>query len=805
MNTPTTFQNDPNTTSTADQFGHSVAGAGDVNGDGYADVIVGAFGAGTTPNAAAIRKGRAYLYLGSSNGLTNIPSATLNDPNTTPTNDQFGTSVAGTGDVNGDGYADVIVGAQGASTTDNAGHSDNGRAYLYLGSSNGLSSTPSATLNDPNTTTPAYDYFGISVAGAGDVNADGYADVIVGAAYASTTLNAAGTGNGRAYLYLGSSNGLTNIPSATLNDPNTTPTNDQFGTSVAGTGDVNGDGYADVIVGAQGASTTDNAGHSDNGRAYLYLGSSNGLSSTPSATLNDPNSISSQDYFGASVAGAGDVNGDGYADVIIGAFGAATTPNTTGTDNGRAYLYLGSSSGLVDTPSATLNDPNTVSTQDYFGISAVGAGDVNGDGYGDVIIGANQAATTTNAAATNAGQAYLYLGSSNGLTGTPSAMLNDPNTTVTPDYFGISVAGAGDVNGDGYADVLVGARGAATTTNAAATDNGRSYLYLGNQGAARPGGSLRLYNTDLTTLLTQSNKPNAQFGLGLTTRSVQGRVRARLVWEVAANGVSFMHASPITNSVRYSGRGPWTNLPLASTELKALVSKVGHTNRVRARLEYATASPLLASTSFPPNGTGGVGGTTRYGPWQYVVAQQLTQFNALPLPVVLVAFTATAEGPAAVRLAWTTASEKNSATFEIERSADGTVFTLIGTVAAAGSSSAPHSYTLRDGLLPVGSPTLYYRLRQVDADGTAAYSPVRTVVLNGQSGGLTLAPNPARLTALAGAPPHAPVTVFDAVGRLVFAATADANGAAVLALPAYLPGGVYVVRSGVHAVRLAVE
>ena len=669
--------------------------------------------------------------------LASTPNATLNDPNTTSTSDYFGVSVAGAGDVNGDGYADVLVRAYEASTTTNTAASGNGRAYLYLGSSTGLTSAPSATLNDPNSIS-ADNGFGYSVAGAGDVNGDGYADVIVGAAYASTTLNAAGTGNGRAYLYLGSSTGLTNIPSATLNDPNTTPTNDQFGTSVAGTGDVNGDGYADVIVGAREA---------------------------------------------------------------------ATTPNTTGTDNGRAYLYLGSSSGLVDTPNATLTDPNTVSTQDYFGISAVGAGDVNGDGYADVIIGANhnQAATTTNAAATNAGQAYLYLGSSNGLTGTPSAMLNDPNTTVTPDQFGISVAGAGDVSGDGYADVLVGARGAATTTNAAATDNGRSYLYLGNQGAARPGGSLRLYNTDLTTLLTQSNKPNAQFGLGLNTRSVQGRVRARLVWEVAANGVSFMHASPITNSVRYSGRGPWTNLPLAGTELKALVSKVGHTNRVRARLEYATASPLLASTSFPPNGTGGVGGTTRYGPWQYVVAQQLTQLNALPLPVVLVAFTATAEGPAAVRLAWTTALEKNSATFEIERSADGTVFTLIGTVAAAGSSSAPNSYTLRDGLLPMGSPTLYYRLRQVDADGTAAYSPVRTMVLNGQSGGLTLAPNPARLTALAGAPPHAPVTVFDTVGRLVFAATADANGAAVLALPAYLPGGVYVVRSGVHAVRLAVE
>ena len=190
-----------------------------------------------------------------------------------------------------------------------------------------------------------------------------------------------------------------------------------------------------------------------------------------------------------------------------------------------------------------------------------------------------------------------------------------------------------------------------------------------------------------------------------------------------------------------------------------------------------------------------------------MVAQQLAQLNALPLPVVLMAFTATAEGPAAVRLAWATASEQNSAAFEVERSADGTVFKYLTTVAAAGSSSAPHRYALRDGHLPAGAPTLYYRLRQVDADGTTVYSPVRTVALNGPPGGLTLtlAPNPARLTALAGARPHTPVAVFDAVGRLALTATADARGTAVLALPAHLPGGVYVVRSVDRAARLVVE
>lgn len=178
-----------------------------------------------------------------------------------------------------------------------------------------------------------------------------------------------------------------------------------------------------------------------------------------------------------------------------------------------------------------------------------------------------------------------------------------------------------------------------------------------------------------------------------------------------------------------------------------------------------------------------------------------------PLPVALTAFTAVAQGPAAVRLAWATASEQNSARFEVERSTEGTQFNPLGTVAAAGNSSAPRRYALLDAQLPSGAATLYYRLRQVDRDGTARYSPVRVVAPKGATTGLSLYPNPlpGGAATLAGGQPGTQVRVFDALGRFVTAASADAAGMAALALPAGLPAGVYVVRAGTQALRLSVE
>jgi hypothetical protein len=179
-----------------------------------------------------------------------------------------------------------------------------------------------------------------------------------------------------------------------------------------------------------------------------------------------------------------------------------------------------------------------------------------------------------------------------------------------------------------------------------------------------------------------------------------------------------------------------------------------------------------------------------------------------PLPVELTAFTATLAGQAAVSLAWATASEKNSQQFEVERSLDGRTFAPLGTVAAAGRSSAPRSYELLDARLPGSAALLYYRLRQVDLDGTFSYSPVRTVSFTQPlSRSVTLFPNPSHggAATLTGAQPGTAVTVLDALGRPVTSALADASGTAALTLPAGMPTGVYVVRAGTRAVRLTVE
>ena len=233
------------------------------------------------------------------------------------------------------------------------------------------------------------------------------------------------------------------------------------------------------------------------------------------------------------------------------------------------------------------------------------------------------------------------------------------------------------------------------------------------------------------------------------------------------------------------------------------LSSFAQTQAWRATLNAATWGAVGATQA------AGVSGTSRSFSFATAALGRLTVSNtANPLPVELVSFTAQPQGGDAL-LRWATASEKHNDHFDVEASTDGRTFDRIGQVAGHGSSASRHDYQLVDpAIAHYAASPVYYRLRQVDADGTFTYSPVRTVA--GGLAGLALFPNPAKpasaLTAtLTGAAPGAAVLVFDAVGRLVLTLPADATGTAALAWPNGLATGVYVVRTGSRALRLTVE
>jgi hypothetical protein len=352
---------------------------------------------------------------------------------------RLGAAVATAGDVNGDGYSDVIVGAPGFTN----GQSGEGRALVYLGSAVGLADSPAWTAEGGQGDAS----FGSSVSTAGDVNGDGYSDVVIGApGFANGE-----SGEGRAYVYLGSASGLAASPAWTVEG---NQIDASLGSSVSTAGDIDGDGYSDVVIGAPGFAN----GESGEGRAYVYLGSAGGLVTSPSWSA-ESNQVDAS--FGASVSTAGDVNGDGYGDVIVGAPGYDAGQN----DEGRAFTYLGSASGLAAAPVWTAE-----SNQDgaELGASVATAGDVDGDGRADVIVGA----PGYDNGQSNEGRAYVFQGTVSGVATTAAWTAEGDQADAA---FGTSVATAGDVNGDGYADVIVGAPG---------YDNGQS-----NEGRAWVRGS----------------------------------------------------------------------------------------------------------------------------------------------------------------------------------------------------------------------------------------------------------------------------------------------------------------------------
>jgi hypothetical protein len=221
----------------------------------------------------------------------------------------------------------VIVGAPYFAN----GQSGEGVSFVYYGGASGLSATPAWTAESDQVSAG----FGISVSTAGDVNGDGYSDVIVGAYYFDSGQN----NEGRSFVYYGGASGLSATPAWTAESDQA---NAWFGWAVSTAGDVNGDGYSDVIVGAPYF----NNDQVSEGRSFVYYGSASGLSAAPAWTAESDRASA---QFGWSVSTAGDVNGDGYSDVIIGA--SYFTNGESG--EGRSFVYYGGASGLSATPAWT--------------------------------------------------------------------------------------------------------------------------------------------------------------------------------------------------------------------------------------------------------------------------------------------------------------------------------------------------------------------------------------------------------------------------------------------------------------------
>lgn len=456
---------------------YTVQGAGDVNGDGIDDFILAAQYA----DVAAEDAGSAYVVFGTTGGfdfpleLTDLDGTNGFTIHGLQAGDGLGARVGAVGDLNGDGIDDFFVSA----TQPDLAASTRGVGYVIYGTTDPAGPVfDLSTLDGSNgftfSGTASTTFPGYVASSAGDLNNDGVDDLVIGAGGATVD----GVAKvGEAYVVFGSTAGLASLSPTDLDGTNgfrIEGANPEglFGNKVENIGDINGDGIDDIAIGARNSS--ENSWRS--GSAYVVFGSDDAFDPTIQLSdLDGSNGFSmfgwsSQHYVGVDIAGAGDFNGDGLADFLVGAYGG--DPN--GTFNaGQTFVVYGTSAGFPAELDLTGLDGtngfviNGERTWDQSGHGIESLGDVNGDGLDDILIGAggyDADGPDGTTYGTREGATYVVFGNTTPTDGTLN--LSDLDGTDGFKFVGIDptdgaarVGAAGDINGDGLNDILIGAAG----------------------------------------------------------------------------------------------------------------------------------------------------------------------------------------------------------------------------------------------------------------------------------------------------------------------------------------------------------